>query len=291
MNTLLKLLIYFIIIILAKHLFLLFKINDLKIVDEKTNFIDQKLNNYTDIVKQHGPININDTLEYGIYRIHPFSHPNDFDIQLAEIRNNMTILDCGCGVLGTEERLLQLYPNLNIHVISNTNKKYKIKIINKIKKLEYSKKIKTHFIDFNDMSVRFDEIKFDRILFIESLSYNKNIQKILRNSFKILNNNGKIYIRTITAPKTKSLFISNNILNMEQKMQCNLIYHENILYFLQQAGFKNIKFSSIPLILSENFVNPIFYVPLLRYKLLNLNNFYTTLSLSVTMYVGEKNNI
>ena len=61
-----------------------------------------------------------------------------------------------------------------------------------------------------------------------------------------------------------------------------------MLYFLQQAGFKNIKFSSIPLILSENYTNPLFYIPLLRYKLLNFNNMYTTLSLSVTIYVADK---
>ena len=227
-------------------------------------------------------------MEYGIYKLHPLSHPNDFDIHLAAIRNNMTILDCGCGVLGTEERLLYKFPNLKIHVVTNTSQKYKIRIVNKINNMQYSKKIKPHFIDFKDLLIRFDEIKFDRILFIESLSYNKNIQKILNDSYKILNNHGKIYIRTITAPKTKSLYINNNILDIERKMQSNLIYHDNMLYFLQQAGFKNIKFSSIPLILSENYTNPLFYIPLLRYKLLNFNNMYTTLSLSVTIYVADK---
>ena len=90
----------------------------------------------------------------------------------------MTILDCGCGLIETDIRLLEKYPNLNIHVVTNTNKKNKIIINNNIKNLKYEKKKKTHFIDYKDLLIRFDEIKFDRILFIESLSYSKNIQKI-----------------------------------------------------------------------------------------------------------------
>jgi ubiquinone/menaquinone biosynthesis C-methylase UbiE len=288
MNNFFKLLFLLIIVIISKNIFILFKFNDQKNINSNIEYIKQNINNYDNIMKQHGIINNDDVLEHGIFRLHPFSHPNDFDINLAEIRNNMTILDCGCGLVETDIRLLEKYPDLNIHVVTNTNKKYKIIINNKIKKLQYEKKIKPHFIDYKDLLIRFDEIKFDRILFIESLSYSKNIQKILSDCHKILNNNGKVYIRIITAPNTKNSYINKNIIDMERKMQSNLVYHDNMLYFLRKAGFKNIKFSSIPLILSENYCNPLFYIPLLRYKLLNFGNMFTTLSLSETMYIADK---
>jgi ubiquinone/menaquinone biosynthesis C-methylase UbiE len=288
MNNFFKLLFLLIIVIISKNIFILFKFNDQKTINNNIEYIKQDINNYNDITRQHGIINNDDVLEHGIFRLHPFSHPNDFDINLAEIKNNMTILDCGCGLIETDIRLLEKYPNLNIHVVTNTNKKNKIIINNKIKNLQYEKKIKPHFIDYKDLLIRFDEIKFDRILFIESLSYSKNIQKILQDCYKILNSDGKVYIRMITAPKTKSHYINKNIIDIEEKIQSNLVYHDNMLYFLQQSGFKNIKFSSIPLILSENYYNPLFYIPLLRYKLLNFGNMFTTLSLSETMYIANK---
>jgi len=288
MNKFFKLLFLLMIIFISKNIFIFFKFNDQKNINDNINYIEQNLNDYNDITKHNGLINNNDVLEHGIYKLHPLSHPNDFDINLAEIKNNMTILDCGCGLIETDIRLLDTFQNLNIHVVTNTNNKYKIIINNKIKNLQYENKIKPHFIDYKNLLVRFDEIKFDRILFIESLSYSKNILKILQDSHKILNNNGKIYIRLITAPNTQNSYIKKNIIDIQNKLQSNLIYHDNMLHFLQKAGFTNIKFSSIPLILSENYYNPLFYIPLLRYKLLNFGNMFTTLSLFETMYIADK---
>ena len=34
----------------------------------------------------------------------------------------LRILDCGCGLVETDIRLLEKYPDLNIHVVTNTNK-------------------------------------------------------------------------------------------------------------------------------------------------------------------------
>ena len=218
--------------------------------------------------------------------MHPLSHPNDYDIKLSKISNNMNILDCGSGMLGLEDRIIQNFKNINIHVVNKVNEKFKKKISDKINENGY--KIKPHFVNFKNMNVRFDEIKFDRILFIESLSYSDNILEILTNCFNILKDDGILYIRAITPPKTNSKFINNNIHNIERKIDCNLIYHQNIIYFLQEAGFKNIKYSSVPIILSENYSNPFFIIPLLRYKLFNLKNMYTQFTFSETSYVVSK---
>ena len=70
---------------------------------------------------------------------------------MAKIKNNLKILDCGSGFLGTEDRLLNNYKNLKIHTVTKVNDKYKGKIIKKIKEKNLDKKIKQHFCDFKDL--------------------------------------------------------------------------------------------------------------------------------------------
>ena len=275
-------------LIIAKKLFILFKFNDQKLITKNFDYKIQNINDYNNISKQYGPLIYENTSEFGIYKLHPFAHPNDLDFNLANIKNNQSILDCGSGFLGTEEGLLKKFKNLNIHTVTKVNEKYKNKIIGKIKENNLEDNISQHFCDFKSMDSRFEKESFDRILFIESLGYSNNISKILSICYNILNKDGLIYIRAITAPYTKSNFIKGNIQNIEKKIDCNLLYHENIIFYLQQAGFNKIKYSSIPLIFSENYSNPFFIVPLLRYKLFNFSNMYTTLTLNECMYVASK---
>ena len=282
-----NILIFFIILYIFKRLFILYKFNDQKEVINQHNFKEQTLFDYNNIQKQFGPIYVNDTSEFGIFKLHPLSHPNDIDIFLSNITNNLNILDCGSGILGTEDRIIQKFKNTNIHIINKVNKKFKKKIIDKIDYKKYNN-ITPHFIDFKNIKDRFDEIKFDRILFIESLSFNKDIEKILYNCFNILKENGILYVRTTIRPDTKSNYINNNISDIENKIEDNILYHDNVIYFLQKAGFKNIKFSSIPLILSNNYSNIFFSIPLLRYKIFNFKSIFTMLSLSQYMYVASK---
>lgn len=282
-----NILIFFIILYIFKRLFILYKFNDQKEVINQHNFKEQTLFDYNNIQKQFGPIYVNDTSEFGIFKLHPLSHPNDIDIYLSNITNNLNILDCGSGILGTEDRIIQKFKNTNIHIINKVNKKFKKKIIDKIDYKKYNNII-PHFIDFKNIKDRFDEIKFDRILFIESLSFNKDIEKILYNCFNILKDNGILYIRTTIRPYTKSNYINNNISDIENKIEDNILYHDNVIYFLQKAGFKNIKFSSVPLILSNNYSNIFFSIPLLRYKIFNFKSIFTMLSLSQYMYVASK---
>lgn len=283
-----NILIFYFILYILKRLFILYKFNDQKKVKDYHNYKEQNLNDYKNIQKQFGPMFVNNTSEFGIFKLHPLSHPNDIDIYLSKITNNLNILDCGSGLLGTEDRILQKFRNNNIHVINKVNKKFKKRILDKINLKKYNNYVTPHFIDFKNIKNRFDEIKFDRILFIESLSFNKNIKDILCNCFNLLKDDGILYIRTTIRPDTKSNFINKNISDIENNIEDNILYHDNIVYFLQKAGFKNIKFSSVPLILSNNFSNIFFTIPLLRYKLFNLKSIFTMLSISQYMYVVSK---
>ena len=243
MRNFFKVILFIFILIIFKNIFIIYKIHDQKLISNNYDYVKQDLKDYNNIKMQQGIINYNDSLNFGIYKYHPFSHPNDFDINLLNLSNNMNILNCGCGLIETEIRILQKYPNIKIHSLTN-DKNSKKKILNKIKTNNMSNNIKLHFTDYKNIKTRFDEIKFDRILFIESISYVKNISEIFKNCYNSLKENGVIYLRLITCPITKNEYISKNLKDIENKLQLNLLFHENVINFLQKANFKKITYSS-----------------------------------------------
>ena len=164
-------------IIIFIQLFKIFKLYDQRYVTKKYDYIPQnhiEINtNNLDI--QHEPFNYSEVYEYGIYRTHPFKHANDLDLNLSELKNNMTVLDAGCGMLGPSIYFLDKFPNLKIYALTNAEGKYKTEIKNKIKNNKLNKKIYPYFKDFNDINKTFKSGVFDRVLFIESIGYSNNI--------------------------------------------------------------------------------------------------------------------
>ena len=283
--------IFYILIYISLKIYIYFSFNNLKKVNEKQEYKPQKIKDYTNFNKYFGPINNEDTNEIGLFKLHPFSHPNDLDISLAKINNgNMVVLDCGGGYLGTTDRILKMFENTEVHVVNKANEKQKEKIITKINDKKYNEKVTPHFIDFREMLNRFDEKNayFDRIIFIESLTYCADMQKVLNDTYKLLKDDGLIYIRAVTRPDTDSEFVNRNIEDIEEKLETNLVYHKNIVHYLQNAGYKNISYASIPLIFSANFTSFLFLIPLIRYKLFNFENMYTVLSLTESMFIATK---
>ena len=73
-----------------------------------------------------------------------------------------------------------------------------------------------------------------------------------------------------------------------KKLDMNLYTHENIVSVLQNNNFKDIKFSSIPLILSDNFLNIYFYLSLKKLDLIKYKYLISTLPLLTAIYVVKK---
>lgn len=280
--------IFTILIIITLHLFKIFKMYDQKLVTENYNLINKpNINVIQNIDKLHEPFNFSNVYEYGIFKTHIFKHSNDLDLNLSEIKDNMEIIDAGSGLLGPSLYFLKNY-DIIIHSITNGSYKYQNDINNTINNLKLKDKIKPYFIDYHNIDKYFGENSIDRILFIESINYSNNIINLLKKSYKILNINGKIYIRMLIMPETSSEFLKNQYNEIQKKMNLYLDYHNNIIYYLQQANFKNIKFTSIPLVFSSNFMNPFFILSLKKLNLLNFFNLISFIPILSCTYIADK---
>ena len=268
------------------QLFKIVKLYDQRYFTTKYEYIPQThidiATNNIDI--QHEPFNYSDIYEYGIYRSHPFKHVNDIDFNLSELKNNMTILDAGCGMLGPSMYFTNRLPNIKIYALTNATGKYKIEIKNKIKNNKLDKKIIPYFKDFNEINKSFISAVFDRVLFIESIGYSDDIINLLSSVKDKLKKNGKIYIRTLTIPETKSQFLLNSYDKMQKNIDMKIYYHENMVYFLQKAGYHSIKFTSVPLMFSENLNNPVFLLSLRKLGILSISNLISSIPISTSTY-------
>ena len=276
-------------IIISIQVFKVFKLYDQRFITKKYDYVPQhhiEINTKNTEI-QHQPFNYSDVYEYGIYRSHPFKHVNDLDLNLAELSNNMTILDAGCGILGPALYFNDKLSNLKIHALTNATGKYKSEIVNKIKSKKLTKKIVPYFKDFNQINTTFKKSTFDRILFIESIGYSDDIINLLSTSKNKLKKNGKIYIRTLTIPKTKNQFLIKSYDKIQQNIDMKIYYHENMIHFLQKAGYHNIKFTSIPLMFSENLNNPVFLLSLKKLNILSFSNLIASVPIATSTYIAS----
>lgn len=248
--------------------------------------IKTKIND--DFKMEFEPFNNTNIYEFGIFKTNYFRHPNELDLYLSELLNNMTILDLGCGMLESDLYFLKKYNNLKIHAVTRCEKKYEEEILDIIKKNDVNNNIYPYFKDFDKLGGVFNKNFFDRILFIESINYSKDINNLLGLIRPLLKNDGKIYIRTIIKPKTDSKYLNKKYEEIEDKLKFNLYTHENMISLLQKNNFIDIKYSSIPLIFSDNFSNLFFYLTLRKLKLLSFSYFLPSLSILSGMYIATK---
>ena len=93
----------------------------------------------------------------------------------------------------------------------------------------------------------------------------------LKKCHKLLKKGGKIYIRTIIVPNTKNKYLENQFTELQKNLNGNLYCNQNMIYFLQNSGFKNIKVTRIPLMFSDNVDNTSFLTTIDRLGLYQLD--------------------
>jgi len=258
--TIKKLIIIYFFTIILFYLLKIFLMNYQKTITKKINYIQQRPKllvdkKETDIDKQHEPYLGGDVNEYGMFTLGFTDHPNDMDMKLADLHDNMKIIDAGCGLLGPSINFSKKLPNLKIFAISNGYDDHKKIIINKIKDNHLDNKIIPIFSDYHQMDQKFKPNSIDRIIFIESIGFSNQIQNLLNKCYKVLKPGGKIYIRTIVVPNFENQYLNQQFEKIENSLEGNLYYHQNIIHFLQKSNYKDIKVSTIPLTFSDNMYN------------------------------------
>ncbi len=79
-SDLINIFILIIIFIISIHIFKIFKIYDQREINKQYDMIPYENIEVTkDTERQHEPYNYSDVYEYGIFKTHPFKHPNDMD--------------------------------------------------------------------------------------------------------------------------------------------------------------------------------------------------------------------
>ncbi len=277
-------------IMLVLYLLKIFLMNYQKEIKKKYNYIPQKKMSIssTDIDRQHEPYNSTDVYEYGIFRTHIFKHPNDIDIKLADLKGNIKIMDAGCGMLGPSINFSKKIPSAKIFAVSNGKSKHKKVIISKIKENKLENKIIPVFMDYHDMDKKFKNNSLDRIVFIESIGFSNDILNLLKKCHKLLKKGGKVYIRTIIIPNTKNKYLEDQFNNIQKNLNGNLYYNQNMIYFLQNSGFKNIKVTRIPLMFSDNADNMSFLATIDRLGLYQLDKLLISNLLVSGSYIATK---
>jgi ubiquinone/menaquinone biosynthesis C-methylase UbiE len=107
-------------------------------------------------------------------------------IKYSKMADNDSVLECGCGSGYFFKRLIEKKPNIKYKGIDiSSGQIANAKIVNS----KYSKKFKV--CDWND--IEYADNSFDTILFVETIGYARNIDKLISECYRILKPGGTIF--------------------------------------------------------------------------------------------------
>ena len=171
----------------------------------------------------------------------PWSHKVDVIIKLADIKDGYHILDAGCGDGNVSIYLCQQFPNLKCSCIINNTILYNI-LQENIKKNNLTNRINVYLMNFDNLSLPVINMKFDRILFIESIDYSINRNKLLQSVKLLLNPTGKLFIKTLIFKNNLSKKKYKNCEKIITQWHYNFSTISSLLNDLKINKYKNIKY-------------------------------------------------
>ena len=180
----------------------------------------------------------------------PWSHPTDATIKLANIRDNLAILDMGAGTGMVAIYICKKFPNIKIDCIVNTLNLFNT-IKTNINKYNMGNQISPYIKDFN-----IDELpnrKYDRILFLESIGYAHSRKELIHKCYNMLNPKGCLFIKTPSFNKNTS---TDRAREMIKIWNYNFSTFDSLLNDAKSTGSNNIKYNSFKLFNNLSFINP-----------------------------------
>lgn len=126
------------------------------------------------------------------FRTEDIAATHAYTIEKAGLKNNMKILDAGCGVGGPA---FYFASHLHSEIFPLTNSTVQVKIMDDRKKRESKTNVFPTLGDYHDITSFFSPGTFNAVLFLESLGHSYFPEKVIQESFSALKPNGILYIR------------------------------------------------------------------------------------------------
>lgn len=221
--------------------------NNLYNFDFDTMYNEELKNNSSKLLTDYNNVNIESFINgytSCIVRKYIWSNINDVNIELSNIIDGYHILDAGCGTGYPAIYLCKKFPNLKITCIVNVEKLY-ITAYNNIKNENLLNRINIYLMDFDNLLEPVINQKFDRILFIQSIGYSIDRKKLLNKCYKLLKDNGKIFISTINFNDNINKNEYDIINNIIKSWKYNFSTLHCIINDLKNENFRKIKYVTV----------------------------------------------
>ena len=164
----------------------------------------------------------------------------NYYIEQMGLKENMKLLDAGCGVGGPA---IEICKQINVLIDGITISQTQIDIANQnIIKAGLADNIHVYKIDFHNMGSSFAENTYDVIYFFESLVHSSEPKYVIEQAYKLLKPDGILYIKDLfekTAynkedKKQIDFWVSHN----NRSIKMNITKKEDLLIDLREIGFQ-----------------------------------------------------
>jgi ubiquinone/menaquinone biosynthesis C-methylase UbiE len=144
----------------------------------------------------------------------------DYTIQSAQLKDNLTVLDAGCGIAGPSiyfaKKVKSIFHGITISKVQAETAKANIE------KENLQNSVYVQHGDFHNIADIFGKSYFDRILFLESFGHSQEKEKLLEAAWDVLKPGGILYIKDMFERETDDAF--------EQKRIKEAVYTVNSQY-------------------------------------------------------------
>ena len=235
-------------------------------IERKYDMIyEEVLKEPTNILAHYDMINIDSFKEgYNTGRLRKYFWSNAIDVylELGNIKDNLHLLDIGCGTGMHAIYYCRKFSNIYVSCIINTKNLYE-KTYRNIKKANLLDRITVYLMDMDHLVEPVLSQRFDRIFMIESVGYSKNRKKLFDNLYSLLNLSGKLFITTPTISTTNL----REIEYMISLWQYNFSTLQTILSDLKQ--YNDVQYISLSSWKKYIFINPLDLYYIYRFNKIN----------------------
>ena len=197
------------------------------------------------------------------------------------------VLDAGCGqgVVST-----YLAEKFGCKIKGVTTVSFEVEKANTLaRQLNVSDKVSYYLMDYSNM--KFDDNSFDRIYTIETLCHSTNVEKTLREFFRVLSKGGKIALFEYNIAEDRKftdykIDIMNKVMESTASPSLTEFRPGKFQMIIKKAGFKNVKAEDI----TENFkpslkrLRKFAIVPYFFVKIFKLQKYAPNLTIAVEFY-------